>query len=494
MKTSHDLTSVRKSIAISHAAEYAGRYEEGLIELLFFWNYLSPDKPPNLEGLSEELVAKLLLRCGVLYGFYGNSNKISQETSKDLITRALELFDQNDVENRTICANYLSYSYCRMGDLENAKVWVTTALDLYAKDEIYLQSIIAESNIAFSEAKYQENYDRLVLNRIRFEETRHRYYKGLFFNHLALVKKNLGLDGVLEDLKRAKRLFRQIFNRQLESTTLNTIASLEQKLGNYDEAEEYANQSIKLAEDLGDVRQKACVLDTLATIKIDRDDLERALEYSELAIKTHNKTESYADLILALKTKIRILYYQGWTEKMLALYSKTLKLAEKQTSSTIAGNLTKAVAELINERSFLTIEVESEKEGDSTFITVDMPERLRNADLNGVKITTDRLIDEGMEAGDYAVYRAADKPHNHDTYHAVKPRNNDIIVIQDLDGEVFVGKAHINFDILDLYFQGNIYQSFFEGEYTLLGRVIGYLTKPVNGKTELLELRRKGTS
>src|SRR5947207_646512 len=94
---SSDLTlteRVELSCRLAKQLEKAGDYEDAYEALSEFW----PDrrKPPKLDDLDESLKAAVLVRVGALAGWLGSTHQDegSQETAKDLITRAIDIYEK----------------------------------------------------------------------------------------------------------------------------------------------------------------------------------------------------------------------------------------------------------------------------------------------------------------------------------------------------------------------------------------------------------------
>src|SRR4051812_41062973 len=73
-------------------AELTGNYEQGLADLAFFWDYENPHLLPSIDDYKPEDFADLLKACGILYGFWGISQKDVQEVSKDFLTECQKIY------------------------------------------------------------------------------------------------------------------------------------------------------------------------------------------------------------------------------------------------------------------------------------------------------------------------------------------------------------------------------------------------------------------
>src|SRR5262245_42629312 len=100
---SNELTLAERaalSCRLAKQFEKAGDYNAACEVLSEFW----PERhgQPKLDGLDEPPKADMLMRIGALAGWQGSANQSegSQETAKDLITRAIEIFQQTGQSNR----------------------------------------------------------------------------------------------------------------------------------------------------------------------------------------------------------------------------------------------------------------------------------------------------------------------------------------------------------------------------------------------------------
>src|SRR5690606_37257817 len=104
--------------------------------------------------------ADIYLRCGSIWGFYGHSRRIdnAQELSKDLITRALDIFSEiDDPEKSAECENYIGLGYWRTGEFNEAEIWISSALghDISDRSETRLFSHILKGLVLLGKSDYQ---------------------------------------------------------------------------------------------------------------------------------------------------------------------------------------------------------------------------------------------------------------------------------------------------------------------------------------------------
>ena len=122
---------------------------------------------------------------------------------------------------------------------------------------------------------------------------------------------------------------------------LGNIGALNNSMQNFDEAEKYFNQSLKLSEELGDKAGIAQAYDGLNRIYIHRKDYKKALEYAVKAVEICHETGNKQEEAIAIQG-IAWVYYEHYKDyKKAEEYAlKGLKLAEElEFPSDIAGML-----------------------------------------------------------------------------------------------------------------------------------------------------------
>jgi tetratricopeptide (TPR) repeat protein len=129
MITLHDIARTPTLLAAKlRKLERQGRYNEALKDCLKVVG--GKARIPSLDGADQCEQAELMLRYGALIGYLGHNSQIanSQEQSKDLLTKALaEFIALGDEEKITECENYIALAYWRLGELNEANVWLESS-------------------------------------------------------------------------------------------------------------------------------------------------------------------------------------------------------------------------------------------------------------------------------------------------------------------------------------------------------------------------------
>ena len=325
---------------------YQGRYDENLEELEFFWNFRNPVSiPVQTNDLDIKEYVELLYQCGVLYGFYATSEKSAQKWSKDLLTKSFEIFiHSKNYIRAALSANYLAVSYQRSGALEEAKVWVDLAYENYNASknqeiDVFLEIILTQLLISFSEKTFDFSLNLIKKNEEHFQNCSNLYILAHYYNHRGIIKRNLKIDGAVNDYEIATNLFGEIRHKRFLSTAQNNLAWAFMAEDRYDEAISSALESLDTAMLTEDLRQIGSVYDTLAQFKIRIRNYYEAIGFADRAIEHLLKTEAYEYLVEAYQTKIVALSELGDFSEALNVYEIAKLIAQTQTSHSILKNL-----------------------------------------------------------------------------------------------------------------------------------------------------------
>ena len=458
---------VEKVIGSVTRALYAGRYEEGLLELAFFWDYRQPSEEPCADGFSQRESAELLYLCGVLFGYYAFSQINKQEIAKDLLTHSVRLFEElGDSFKQSDCANFLAISYQRLGATDEAKAWLATAYEKNEnRNDIFLHSVIVDSLICFSEKTFEKTIDLLEKNERYFFNTKNIYLKANFFIHRGLARHNLGLPDELKDFLLARQFFIRLGNKKNLVTIENNIAYTYKDRRDWSNAYKHALESLRLAQTDGDERQIGSILDTLAQIAFDACQFDLALKYADEAIVILSNTDAHEHLIEAFETKIRTLYHFNEVEEALTVFARAMELARRVASSALCQRLTKNFAKLLKSENFLEVFIESEDFTGFKSFDLQLPEHLSKNNIVIVQITGDNFEPIGIGRGFYAVFeKTADV------------LDGELVAVLDTEfDQITIGYAEFHADKISLYQGNNSRISInISGEYVVLGRMIGF--------------------
>lgn len=386
-------------------AEVTGNYQSGLDELVEFWDYLNPEKPPRIADLPERTQAELLLRAGALFGYLVGSNEKKQEFSKDLLTQAFYKFKHlGDEAKQAECANYLAVSYLRLGNMDESNIWLAVGLARKQIDSVFLHTIIVESLIKLTVGDFIPVLGKFFDYTTYFESTPNLFLKGIFYMNFALAKKNHDeFEESLEDFQTAVQIFRELGNKHYLALVENNIARLYQKEGLLEESLKQAVKALNSAEQSGHIQRIGSIYDTLAQIALDMQKAPLALHYSEKAIEVLETIDAYGYLVEACETKIRCHLKMNKVGDALLCFHEAMKIAVEKTGPTVINRLAATATDCFEKRHIVQLRREGGQLGFSDAYDLILPEAYRKKNIIAVECATVRLRHLGIDAGNILV-------------------------------------------------------------------------------------------
>lgn len=324
--------------------EKAGKYEEACAVLAEFWP--NRGSQPNLEGLDDIGRAEVLLRVGALAGWLGSTNQSngSQETAKNLITQAIEVFQQlNQPERVAEARGDLSLCYWREGSYDEARITLANALDILQHKDNDLRAVL------LIRAGIVEVWAQRLNEAMRFyseaaplvEQTQDHALKGSFHIEYGLVFRRLAapenredyLDKALIEYAAASFHFEQAGNHRYLARVENNLGYLFYTIGKYTEAYDHLDRARSLFVELGDPGTAAQVNDTRARALLAEGHLKEAERYARSAVRTLEKGDEQAVLAEALTTYGTVLARLGNHSRSRTLLQRATEIAQ------VAGDL-----------------------------------------------------------------------------------------------------------------------------------------------------------
>ncbi len=342
------------TLSEAQKAESKGQYEKAFQFLAPFWDGYS--QFPGAIGLSDHESAELFLRFGAIVGFLGNSQKISnsQEISKNLLTQARRKFISfSNFEKTAECENYLALAYQRTGELTEAFDWLNESLSrtLPENHPTRINSYVIETLLDIEGLRYEKVLRRCQELRRIFENHASALDNGSFHNNLAIAHKNLGNpEDALKHLKSARDFFHKANHKIYYGAAENNLAQLFQKVGLFDEAHLCAEKARKIFEEIGDRMREGYSLETQAQIFAAEGKFEKALKFVNNAIELLEGGESYRNLVISYRTKIKILLGLERLAEALTVMTAAHNLAALYISQELSRDIIEGVADLIQEK------------------------------------------------------------------------------------------------------------------------------------------------
>ena len=166
----------------------AGQYETAREALGELWRGI--DQRPDLEGLSEQAAAEVLLQAGALSGWLGASG---QDAAKDLISESAARFESlGETARAAFARSDLALCYWREGAYDNARVLLTEALEAVTERIERAKVLTRLFTVEYAAARYSDTLALLKEHAHIFDERAGHALRGSFHSHLAVVLMQLG--------------------------------------------------------------------------------------------------------------------------------------------------------------------------------------------------------------------------------------------------------------------------------------------------------------
>jgi tetratricopeptide (TPR) repeat protein len=270
---------------------------------------------PALEGTTPAERAELLLRYGALIGFMGHNSQIasSQEQSKDLLTRALaEFLTLGDEEKAAECENYIALAYWRLGELNEASVWLENSFHRKCPQlsDSRLYAHVIESLVSLERKDFAKNVASAKKLEEDFLEFDDPFLTASFYANLGISLKDLGLTAdALTSLELARHYHNRSGHRLYLGTITNSLAQVYALSGNFSIAHRSIDNATKIFRKLKDKTREAYSLDTKAHVFILEKQYVSALRTIDKAIEMLKRGESAAYCVEAVLTRAKVLLY-----------------------------------------------------------------------------------------------------------------------------------------------------------------------------------------
>ena len=319
--------------------EKAGEYEAACEALTEFWP--GRDGAPSLSGLDEVTRAEVLLRVGVLAGWLGSTDQIegSQETSKNLITQSIALFQQLGLAARVAEARGdLALSYWREGSYDEARISLVEGLDCLGKKDSDLRAMLL-IRAAIIEQRTQQLHEAMrFYNEAAplLDRSEDHALKGAFHNGYGSVFQRLAapenredyLDRALMEYTAASFHFELAGNTRFLARVENNLGYLFFTIGKYEEAHKHLDRARRFFFSLSDMSMIAQVDDTRARTLLAEGLVAEAERMARYAVHTLEKGDEQAVLAEALTTHGVALARSGDYPSARRLLQRAIEVAE----------------------------------------------------------------------------------------------------------------------------------------------------------------------
>ena len=336
------LARCRVSADLISKGEYEGA-REALGEL---WRGLG--RRPEVEGLDERAAAEVLLQVGALTGWIGASRQAqgAQAAAKDLISEGASLFEAlGETERAAAARSELALCYWREGAYDEARVLLTSALDVLAETTAQAKAILRLNIVEFRAGRYDDALALLKENAHVFDERVSHSLRGNFHNELALALKQLGtlgrrpdyLDQAIIEYTAAIYHYEQSGHERYRASNENNLANLLRKLGRYRQAHEHLDRAEAVVRRLQDAGLLAQFEETRARVLIDEKKYVEAERVIRRVVQTLEEGGADALLAEALTTQGVAWARLGRDDDSLGVLRRALKVAEEAGALSNAG-------------------------------------------------------------------------------------------------------------------------------------------------------------
>lgn len=319
--------------------EKVGEYEAAYEALSAYWP--ERDKPLRLDGLDEPTKADLLLRAGALAGWLGASNQTegSQETAKNLITNAIDIFETLGYVRRVAEGRGdLALCYWREGSYDEARAQLATAIEIVRDESSELKAIL------LIRAGIVEVWSRRLHEALRLynsaaplvEQSENDALKGSFHMEFALLFRRLAVaesrseffDQALIENAAASFYHEKAGNYRYLARVENNLGFLYFTIGQYKDAHYHLDRARDLFLQLKDVGTAAQVDETRARTLLAEGSLKNAERTIKAAVRVLEKGGQQAVLAEALTTQGIIAARMGNQARAALLLQRAIVIAE----------------------------------------------------------------------------------------------------------------------------------------------------------------------
>jgi tetratricopeptide (TPR) repeat protein len=340
---------------------YAGRFEEAREALGELWRGVG--RYPDVELFPSEVAAEVLLQCGSLSGCLGSAQaKDTQESTKDLLSKALRLFQSLNNPAKVSETYYeLGVCYWRAGAYEEARdVFYEAAKE--ATPEQHGKIVIGRALVEIFSGLYEEAQNILTEARPRFETASHAL-QGRWHGHMGLALRRMArgrmayFDRAIIEFTAAIYHYEQAGHERYCGNNLNNLAMLLCQVGRYPQAHEHLKKAQRIFTRLKDAGNIAQVEETKARVLIAEGKYEEAKKVIAKVIDVLERCGEKALLIDALTIKATAQARLCEMEESFKTFRQAIRIGQQSGALFNAGLAALALIEehrLTNKRLYHT--------------------------------------------------------------------------------------------------------------------------------------------
>lgn len=319
--------------------ENKGEYEDAREVLGGLWP--RKDQRPRLTGLEESTSAEVLLRAGVLTGWIGSKNQItdSQEKAKNLISESLTIFESLSYRKKIAEAQTeLALIYWRTGEINEARDLLNEALThLTTESELKGKAVLRLAIVEKRADNYSKALRILTKSAALFEKINNQMLKGCYHQTLADVLENLWaadgpsdyLDRALVEYAAASYHFEQAEHRSYLANVENNLGFLLYKVNHCQEAHEHLDSARRIFTSLKDKNATAQVDETRARVFLKEKRDAEAEKVVRSAVRILENSDRQSLLAEALATHGTALARLGSHSAALAAFQRAIAVSQQ---------------------------------------------------------------------------------------------------------------------------------------------------------------------
>jgi len=337
LKTTKEITKPKLAILLEGAknAELCRDIEESRRIFSSFWPDIETD--PDVSNFEVIVQAELLRLCGFFLSWLGHSKSKAnyQLRGKDLLTKAIEIFEELDHLDKTAEARVmLALCYWYEGEIEECESILQFTEEQFKENHlhpVYLQIRLNRLMTLYWKKDCQKAVEIIEELKIPMELCQDWRLKTMYHNQAGVFYCLLGkYDKAVFNQNEALRFARRIKSSRFIATNLNNLALLYMQMSDFKSAHSHIEEAISLFENLNDTGWIPHALDTKALLLNKENKCEEALETIESAISYFTKGDDYSGLVDAFWTKIQILLQLYRKSDALILFSELATLASQR--------------------------------------------------------------------------------------------------------------------------------------------------------------------
>jgi tetratricopeptide (TPR) repeat protein len=318
--------------------ENSGRYEDARQALGELWQRIG-DRP-QVEGLEKGIAAEVLLRAGVLTGWIGSKQQITdaQETAKNLISESAAVFESlGHIKRMLEAQTELAVCYWREGGYDEGRAILKGVLSrLHSESELKAKAILRLAVLEHDAERHREVLNILTSSAKLFEKITNHTLKGGFHNVLAGTFEDLGaserradyIDSAFVEYAAASFHFERAGHKYYRANVENNLGFLYFKAGRFNEAHEHLSYARRLLMYLKDTGTVAQVNETRARVFLAQGNYAEAERVARAAVCALEKGDQQAILAEALISHGTALARLGYYGQARSAFQRAVGVAQ----------------------------------------------------------------------------------------------------------------------------------------------------------------------